>query len=146
MAALSDLAPADDEAAAALLGAVGDNAGLLELGDVTARYIDQVGTVAADGSWTGVVEMTWRFGDIDPSPARADVLVSFAPDGDELGITGFGADSTVDTGSYAAVAPRPARRGVDPRGSRARRGHPRRGRGRGPTGVTRNRCRAPCAP
>ena len=90
--------------------------------------------------------MTWRFGDIDPSPARADVLVSFAPDGDELGITGFGADSTVDTRSYAAVAPRPARRGVDPRGSCARRGHPRPGRAGGPTGVARNRCRAPRAP
>ena len=42
--ALSDLAPADDEAAATLLGAVGSNARLLEMEDVTARYIDQVGT------------------------------------------------------------------------------------------------------
>lgn len=96
--ALSDLAPADDDAAASLLGAVGDNAGLLQLGAVTARYIDQVGTVAMDGSWAGVVEMTWRFGNMDPSPARADVLVSFAPDGDQLGITGFGADSTSTRG------------------------------------------------
>ena len=65
VSALSDLAPGDDEAATALLGAVGENAGLLELGGVTARYIDQVGTVAADGSWTGVVEMTWRFSGVE---------------------------------------------------------------------------------
>ena len=94
VSALSDLAPESDDASAKLLGSVGDNAGRLALRDVTARYIDQVGTVAADESWTGVVEMTWRFGGFDPSPARAEVLVSFAPDGDRLGITGFGADST----------------------------------------------------
>ena len=93
VAVLSELAPAGNGAATSLLRAVGENAELLELKDVTARYIDQVGTVAADGSWTSVVEMTWRFGGFDPSPARAEVLVSFAPDGDRLGFTGFGADS-----------------------------------------------------
>ncbi len=96
--ALGALAPAGDSDAAALLGAVGDNARNLDLGGVTARFIDQVGTVDADGSWTGVAEMTWRFGAIDPAPARADVLVSFAPDGDRLGITGFGADSASTRG------------------------------------------------
>ena len=90
---LRDLAPEGDDASAKLLGSVGDNAGRLALRDVTARYIDQVGTVAADGSWSSVVEMTWRFGGFDPSPARAEVVVSFTPDGDRLGLTGFGADS-----------------------------------------------------
>ncbi len=51
--------------------------------------MDQVGTVAADGSWSAVTEVAWQVeGDVTPS--QADVVVSFAPDGDGLGIAGFG--------------------------------------------------------
>lgn len=76
----------------ALPGGAGANAALLDLVDVSARYVDQVGTVDADGSWSGVVEMTWRLDGFDAEPARAEVVASFAPDGDGDGvmITGFG--------------------------------------------------------
>lgn len=80
----------------ALPGGAGANAALLDLVDVGARYVDQVGTVDADGSWSGVVEMTWRLDGFDAEPARADVVVSFVPDGDGDGVTvtGFGGAGT----------------------------------------------------
>ncbi len=56
---------------------------------MSARYVDQVGTVAADGTWSAVVEVGWQV-DGDSSPSQADVVVTFAPDGDGLGILGFG--------------------------------------------------------
>ena len=37
-----------------------------------------------------MVDLSWRFDGFDRSAARTEVLVSFAPDGDELGITAFG--------------------------------------------------------
>ena len=72
-----------------LMSGVAANAESLDLRQVAARYIDQVGTVAADGSWSAVAEVAWQV-DGDASPSQADVVVSFAPDGDGLGITGFG--------------------------------------------------------
>lgn len=77
-----------------LPGDAGRNAALLDLRSVSARYVDQVGTVDADGAWSGVVEMTWRLDGFDAGPARADVVVSFAPDGDGVAITGFGGADT----------------------------------------------------
>jgi hypothetical protein len=58
--------------------------------DLSARYVDEVGTVAPDGSWTADVALTWRFDGYDAEPARSDVLVSFTPEGEEVRITGFG--------------------------------------------------------
>ncbi len=92
-AALSRLAvdgvPGSDE----LMSGVAANAESLDLREVGARYVDQVGTVAADGSWSAVTEVAWQV-EGDASPSQADVVVSFAPDGDGLGIAGFGgADS-----------------------------------------------------
>lgn len=75
------------------LSGIAANAALLDLRDVTARYVDQVGTVSADGAWAGVVEMTWRFRGFDSAPARADVVVRFAPDDDALAIAGFGSSA-----------------------------------------------------
>ena len=72
-----------------LMSGVAANAESLDLRQVAARYVDQVGTVAADGSWSAVAEVAWQV-DGDASPSQADVVVSFAPDGDGLGITGFG--------------------------------------------------------
>ncbi|CAM3619379.1 hypothetical protein [Nocardioides zeicaulis] len=88
---LTALAPRGDEAARTLLSGVADNARALDLRGVTARYVDQAGPVARDGSWTGVVELTWRLGDVDAGTSRADVVASFAPDGDRLALTGFDA-------------------------------------------------------
>ncbi len=84
------LAPDGDGGAAELLGGIARNADALDLRDVSARYVDQVGTVAANGGWTGIVDLTWRLGGLDTSPSRADVAVSFVPDGDGLAIMGFG--------------------------------------------------------
>lgn len=88
--ALASLAPMDEPAAAELLAGVGRNAESLDLRAVSARYVDQVGTVASDGTWTGIVQLTWQLGALDPAPSVADVAVSFAPDDGGLGISGFG--------------------------------------------------------
>ena len=91
--AAAALAPEGDGEAAALLAAVARNARLLDLGDVSARYVAEAGTVAADGSWTGVVALTWRIAGMDDSAARSDVLVSFAASGADVAITGFGGEA-----------------------------------------------------
>jgi hypothetical protein len=88
--ALTALAPDDSTEAQEQLSGIAANAEALDLRDVTARYVDQSGTVSADGAWSGVVEMTWRFGGFDNAPARSDVVVRFNPDGDGLAIAGFG--------------------------------------------------------
>lgn len=89
--ALGTLAPPDDPDAGELLDGIARNADTLDLRAVSARYVDQVGTVAADGTWTGIVDLTWQLGDLDAGPSRADVAVVFTPDGDGLGISGFDA-------------------------------------------------------
>ncbi|NYE38904.1 hypothetical protein F4692_004059 [Nocardioides cavernae] len=75
-----------------LPGDAGSNARALGLSSVTARYVDQVGTVGEDGSWSGVVEVSWQVDGFDAQPARAEVAVSFAPEGDGVAITGFGGE------------------------------------------------------
>jgi hypothetical protein len=87
--ALSDLAPPADGGAEELLTGIARNAGALDLRAVSARYVDQVGTVAADGSWSGIVDLSWRLGGLDAAPSRADVAVAFVPTDGALGITGF---------------------------------------------------------
>lgn len=87
--ALAGLAPSDEPGARDLLTGIGRNADSLDLRAVSARYVDQVGTVAPDGSWTGVIELTWQIGGLDRAPSEADVAVSFARDGNALGIVGF---------------------------------------------------------
>lgn len=87
--AVTSLAPAGDADAAERLAGIAANVSALDLRRVSARYVDQVGTVAADGAWTGVAELTWQLGGFDAAPSETDVQVSFAPAGDALGITGF---------------------------------------------------------
>lgn len=88
--ALAALAPGGSPEVREQLSGIATNASSLDLRDVTARYVDQVGTVRADGAWSGVVEMTWRLGGFDRAPARADVVVRFASNDDALAIAGFG--------------------------------------------------------
>jgi len=99
-AALQALAPPDDPDATDVLVGIARNARKLDLREVSARFVDQVGTVTADGSWTGLVDLTWQLGDLDAEPSRADVAVSFAPDEDGLGIEGF-----ADTGDGRTRVP-----------------------------------------
>ena len=91
--ALQRLSPAGMPASEELLSGIATNVRSLDLTSVSARYVDQVGTVAPDGSWTGSVELTWQLRGFDEQPARSDVAVRFAPDGDGLGIAGFEASA-----------------------------------------------------
>lgn len=88
--ALASLAPMDEGGVAERLSGIGSNADLLDLRALSARYVDQVGTVAPDGTWTGIVEFTWQLGGMDPAPSTAEVAVAFAPDDEGLGISAFG--------------------------------------------------------
>lgn len=88
--AAAELASANDPASAELLTAVADNARALRLRDITARYVDEVGAVAQDGSWSAAVDLTWAVEGFDAEPARAEVLVAFAPDEGRVAITGLG--------------------------------------------------------
>ena len=96
--ALTSLAAPGHSEAEAVLEGIFRNARSLDLTEVGARYIDQVGTVAQDGTWSGVAEISWRLGDVDASASRAEVVVTFAPAGDRLGIVGFDA-AAADEGS-----------------------------------------------
>ena len=84
------LAPTADGPAAALLGAVVDNADALHVADFTARYVDETGGLDRDGHWKAAVDMSWRFAGFDDVPVREEVLVDFAVDGNRVAITGFG--------------------------------------------------------
>ncbi|GIN05664.1 hypothetical protein Pve01_73220 [Planomonospora venezuelensis] len=88
-AELELLAPPDVPSAERLLAGIATNVRSLDLTAVSARYVDQVGTVSVDGSWTGTAEITWQLRGFDEQPARSDVAVRFAPHGDGLGIAGF---------------------------------------------------------
>lgn len=94
---MEQLAPPELPAARKLLAGIAVNARSLDLTAVSARYVDQAGTVSSDGSWTGVAELTWQLRGFDEQPARSDVMVRFAPDGDGLGIAGFEAPPAVSS-------------------------------------------------
>nr|WP_300045506.1 hypothetical protein [uncultured Nocardioides sp.] len=95
--ALAQLAPPQVPAADDLLSGIAANVRSLDLTAVDARYVDQLGTVAADGSWRGVAELTWRVRGFDAAPARSDVVVSFAPSGGGLGIAEFATSDAAGT-------------------------------------------------
>lgn len=88
---LASLAPVGDAATGERWAAIAGTAAALDLRAVTARYVDQVGTVASDGTWSGTVELSWQVARLDDAPARAEVVVTFTPGDDGLAIAGFGA-------------------------------------------------------
>lgn len=75
-----------------LLPAVVGNAATLGITDFTARYVaadsSAAGAVAADGSWTADVALTWRFAG-DAASASEDVLTRFAPSGSGVAVAAF---------------------------------------------------------
>lgn len=95
--ALARLAPPQVPAADELLSGIAANVRSLDLAAVDARYVDQLGAVAPDGSWSGVAELTWRVRGFDAAPARTDVVVSFAPSGGGLGIAEFASSDAAGT-------------------------------------------------
>jgi hypothetical protein len=88
--AAGDLAPAGDARTAALLTSVVDNARRLRVRDLTLRYVDEEGALSPDGSWAAAVDATWRFDGFDDAPARAEVTIRFADDGDRVALAGVG--------------------------------------------------------
>ncbi|WP_205474701.1 hypothetical protein [Nocardioides sp. SYSU D00038] len=80
---------ADDEARS-LLAAVARNAAGLRVVDLTLRYVDEVGAVAADGSWQAAVDLAWAFEGFDRDPAHVEVLVGFRSTPDGVAVTGLG--------------------------------------------------------
>jgi hypothetical protein len=85
--AIRDRRPSAVEGAPAR--AVVANASTLRVQDFTARYIAREGAVAADGSWTADVALTWRFGGVDEATASEDVEATFEPVGSRVQIDGF---------------------------------------------------------
>jgi hypothetical protein len=89
-AAARDLAPAGDDASAALLGSLAENARALRVDGLSLRYVDSAGVPAADGSWTVRADLTWAVRGFDPGPARIEVEVRLRSVDGALGVTGFG--------------------------------------------------------
>ncbi|HXH77976.1 hypothetical protein [Nocardioides sp.] len=86
----AELAADGDAAARDQLADAATNARVLDLTELSARYVDEVGAVSPDGSWTAAVALTWAIAGFDEEPARAEVLVDFAGDGDRVVIAGLG--------------------------------------------------------
>ena len=80
-----------------LLGWVYDNARALHVGDLTLRYVDEAGPLdqhdqvaLGPDAWRGTVQMTYRYGGFDRTPARLETAVTFVPTGDGVRIASFG--------------------------------------------------------
>ena len=102
---LAALAPSGDPTAAGLLAATGDNARELDLSEVDARYVDEVGPVALDGSWSAVVDLTWAIGGFDEQPATTAVVVRFRSQDGRVAIEGFGPEDQTATGPARGRTP-----------------------------------------
>ncbi len=86
----AELALATDDGARRQLAATAANVRALDLIELSARYVDEVGAVAQDGSWTAAVDLTWAVEGFDREPARAEVIIGFKANGDRVAITGLG--------------------------------------------------------
>lgn len=89
-AAARKLAPAGDERAAELLGALVSNARALHVRDFTLRYVDELGALSDGGSWDAAVDATWGFAGFDTLPAHAEVLVRFVAEDGRVALETFG--------------------------------------------------------
>lgn len=96
--AAADVAPPGDDEAAALLAAVADDAAALGVTGLDLRYVDALGPVAADGTWTAEADASWSFAGFDPAPVRAEVQVSLRLVGDRVGVVGFVAPAATTDG------------------------------------------------
>jgi hypothetical protein len=76
--------------AGTLMRAVVANAEELDVAEFTVRYVDETTAVADDGTWTGAVDMTWRFRGFDREPVHEEVLVGFDGSGPGVTLTGIG--------------------------------------------------------
>lgn len=83
------------------LAQVETNAAALRVGDLSLRYVEDGGTLAAAQradlgaeAWAGTVRVGYRFGDFDTAPARVDARVVFVPGADRVRIASFGGGGT----------------------------------------------------
>lgn len=83
------LAPGSDAAARDLLAALADNASRLGVAEVGLRFVDQVGVLEPDGSWTARVDLGWELRGQPSGPARSEVEVGLRQTGDQIEVTGF---------------------------------------------------------
>ena len=92
-----DADSASDQAATAdareLLRALATNAARARITDLSLRYVDELGAIAADGTWSAAVVVEWRFAGFDPSTARTETEVRFAATDDRVRIAGIGGDT-----------------------------------------------------
>ena len=88
--AAGQLAPQGDDAAVALLRSLADNARAARVRDLSLRYVTELGGVAADGTWSATVDVTWSFAGFDRGPSLAEVAVAFRAEGDRAGIVTIG--------------------------------------------------------
>lgn len=97
--AAAALAAPDDTAAAALLEALVANAEAARIGEVSFRYVDDLGPLRSDGTWWAAVDTTWRYAGFDPTAARTEVAVRFRAAADD------GAVTVVDVGDAELRTP-----------------------------------------
>jgi hypothetical protein len=80
-----------------LLGWVHDNAEALRISDLSIRYVDEGTPLTAEqqaaagpSAWRGDVQLTYRYGGVDRSPARLESSVVFVPTSRATRIASFG--------------------------------------------------------
>lgn len=76
-----------------LLRALVTNAADARITEVSLRYVDELGAVDATGSWSAAVAVEWRFAGFDRAPSRAETVVRFTSQGQEVRISGIGGDT-----------------------------------------------------
>ncbi len=91
--ALAEELAADSAAPRALLTGVVANAERARIADVTLRYVDEIGAVAADGSWSAAVAVQWRYDGFDVEPASTETEVRFVSGPDGTRIAGIGGET-----------------------------------------------------
>lgn len=83
------LAPDGDSAARDLLAALAGNAAGLRVGGVELRFVDQLGVLGRDGSWTARADLTWELRGQPAGPARTEVEVGLRQGDGRVAVTGF---------------------------------------------------------
>jgi hypothetical protein len=84
------LAAPDDAHARGELAALVENARAAHVDDFSLRYVDELGAVAGDGSWSAAVDTSWAFHGFDRAPALAEVRFGFRVDDDRVYVTSIG--------------------------------------------------------
>ncbi|RJS44849.1 hypothetical protein [Nocardioides cavernaquae] len=82
-----------DDRGSPLLGDVAANAEALDVRDVSFRMIDEDPVLTATlprGQWAAAVEATWRFDGFDRAPARAEVTMILAQEGERIRLHAIG--------------------------------------------------------